>query len=114
MPIAANTNCSPVHAHDCERCTYLGTTILYGKTFDFWTCDVVEWDGPTLICRWSSAGEDYVSATVDVARILNGNDPVYRYALSLYDQWKHYMEDMGYNDIRCPLCGDPTCGGWCG
>lgn len=93
------TTAQPAHTHDCDRCMFLGTAILLGKTFDFWTCNVQEWAGPTIICRWSSNGEDYFSAPVKVARLVNQNDTLYKYALSLYDQWYSYRDEMGYNDI---------------
>lgn len=94
--IAANTACSPVHAHSCTNCTYLGTAIFYGKTFDFWTHNIGP-AGATVMCRWSSADEDCFSAPVRLARMMK-NDTLYTYAASLYDQWDGYMEDMGYRD----------------
>lgn len=92
------TTAQPVHAHDCNSCAYLGTAIFYGdKTFDFWVCNGAA--GPTLVCRWSSNGPDYFSCPVRVARHTMVNDSLYKYVLSLYDQWNAYRDEMGYRDI---------------
>jgi len=53
----------PVHIHDCDSCTYLGTIRSQdreGEVADLYTCGN-NWQSQTVIARYSDHGPDYSS-----------------------------------------------------
>jgi hypothetical protein len=75
------------HTHDCDACRYLGTAILMGRTWDFYSC-VGDLPGGSIIARYGNDGEEYSSALIhlikpDVNKMGQYWGPVYRYGLSL-------------------------------
>lgn len=54
----------PVHRHDCENCTYLGTVQHNGGPVDLYHCLQAEsYNMPTVIARYGEDG-DYTSGVV--------------------------------------------------
>ena len=72
--------------HDCDRCRFLGTAILMGRTFDYYFCkDIAE---GTIIARYGSDGPEYSSSLIhlvkrDAHTFGKFWGSVYRYGLTL-------------------------------
>ena len=50
------------HKHDCDQCTSLGSATINGIDVDYYYCaDAL---GLTIVARYGSAGEEYISCPV--------------------------------------------------
>lgn len=58
----ASVTKEPKFQHDCDHCTYLGTSNLDGKPHDWYICRGA--DSSSLIARYGSDGSDYRSTLV--------------------------------------------------
>ena len=56
----------PVHTHDCDCCTYLGTVMQDGTWHDLYTCR------GSAIYRWGSDGPQYSSIPLRMAESMGG------------------------------------------
>jgi len=79
----------PEHMHDCDRCRYLGTVQMIGRTLDIYNCTSIISPEGSIILRYGSDGPEYSSLDVSTARQVAENDGgwltsyAYRYALTL-------------------------------
>ena len=57
---------TPVHTHDCNCCTYLGTVTQDGKWYDLYTCR------GSAVIRYGSDGPEYLSTPLSMAESMGG------------------------------------------
>jgi hypothetical protein len=61
----------PKFAHDCTKCTYLGTVTIDGRTFDMYHC-MQGGNDPTIIARWADDPWRYSSSETLASRSYYG------------------------------------------
>jgi hypothetical protein len=49
------------YPHDCKRCTSLGTFETGGVEYDLYFCNNGSWESPTVIARYGSEPNEYMS-----------------------------------------------------
>lgn len=56
----------PVHTHDCNRCTYLGSVTRDGEWYDLYICH------DSAVIRYGSDGPEYLSTPLSMAESMGG------------------------------------------
>lgn len=113
----------PRYEHDCDGCTYLGTTSFPAphstdkeewtkmKVADLYVCGQRDILGPSIIARMSSEGSDYSSAPASIIRDqyltmtqFSTHGPALIAAYWFACAAGHVKHEVPAKQVRCPSC----------